>query len=106
MASLTNRASQLMDRQYMIVHSTADGKYLMPSSFIFATIVKEHLNSSVFIDANSMFTPSPFAEKVHFQHTAKFINHLITKKANYSLQVSQQLHMPFNLDQYILNFNP
>ncbi|XP_062338487.1 dipeptidyl aminopeptidase-like protein 6 isoform X3 [Osmerus eperlanus] len=50
MASLTHRASQLMDRQYMIVHSTAD-------------------------------------EKVHFQHTAKFINHLITKKANYSLQI-------------------
>ncbi|XP_028831962.1 dipeptidyl-peptidase 6 isoform X2 [Denticeps clupeoides] len=26
-------------------------------------------------------------EKVHFQHTAKFINHLITKKANYTLQI-------------------
>uniref|UniRef100_A0AAY4CJJ7 Dipeptidyl-peptidase 6b n=1 Tax=Denticeps clupeoides TaxID=299321 RepID=A0AAY4CJJ7_9TELE len=27
------------------------------------------------------------SEKVHFQHTAKFINHLITKKANYTLQI-------------------
>lgn len=27
-------------------------------------------------------------EKVHFQHTAKFINHLISEKANYTLQVS------------------
>lgn len=27
------------------------------------------------------------AEKVHFQHTAKFINHLISERANYTLQV-------------------
>ncbi|MFT7809592.1 dipeptidyl aminopeptidase-like protein 6 isoform X1 [Arapaima gigas] len=26
-------------------------------------------------------------EKVHFQHTAKFISHLISKKANYTLQI-------------------
>ncbi|XP_028988433.1 dipeptidyl aminopeptidase-like protein 6 isoform X2 [Betta splendens] len=26
-------------------------------------------------------------EKVHFQHTAKFINHLISEKANYTLQI-------------------
>ncbi|XP_005163346.1 dipeptidyl-peptidase 6 isoform X1 [Danio rerio] len=26
-------------------------------------------------------------EKVHFQHTAKFINHLINEKANYTLQI-------------------
>lgn len=31
---------------------------------------------------------STITEKVHFQHTAKFINHLISEKANYTLQVS------------------
>lgn len=31
---------------------------------------------------------STTTEKVHFQHTAKFINHLINEKANYTLQVS------------------
>lgn len=29
-----------------------------------------------------------FAEKVHFQHTAKFISRLISEKGNYSLQVT------------------
>ncbi|KAK1786786.1 hypothetical protein P4O66_017181 [Electrophorus voltai] len=50
-------------------------------------------------------------EKVHFQHTAKFISHLINKKANYTLQIypdeghflhskKAQLH----LSQSIINF--
>uniref|UniRef100_A0A667ZT32 Dipeptidyl-peptidase 6b n=1 Tax=Myripristis murdjan TaxID=586833 RepID=A0A667ZT32_9TELE len=30
---------------------------------------------------------SSTTEKVHFQHTAKFINHLIVEKANYTLQI-------------------
>uniref|UniRef100_A0A673CJG7 Dipeptidyl-peptidase 6b n=1 Tax=Sphaeramia orbicularis TaxID=375764 RepID=A0A673CJG7_9TELE len=50
MANLGHRAGQLVDKQYLIVHPTAD-------------------------------------EKVHFQHTAKFINHLISEKANYTLQI-------------------
>uniref|UniRef100_A0A8C5HIT4 Dipeptidyl aminopeptidase-like protein 6 n=2 Tax=Gouania willdenowi TaxID=441366 RepID=A0A8C5HIT4_GOUWI len=50
MASLAHRASQLMNKQYLIIHPTAD-------------------------------------EKVHFQHTAKFINHLISEKTNYTLQI-------------------
>ena len=29
-----------------------------------------------------------FLEKVHFQHTAKFIAQLISERANYTLQVS------------------
>uniref|UniRef100_A0A4W6DIG9 Dipeptidyl-peptidase 6b n=1 Tax=Lates calcarifer TaxID=8187 RepID=A0A4W6DIG9_LATCA len=51
MANLAHRAGQLLEKQYLIIHPTAD-------------------------------------EKVHFQHTAKFINHLISEKANYTLQVS------------------
>ncbi|XP_069366742.1 A-type potassium channel modulatory protein DPP6-like isoform X3 [Paralichthys olivaceus] len=50
MANLAHRAGQLMEKQYLIIHPTAD-------------------------------------EKVHFQHTAKFINHLISEKANYTLQI-------------------
>ena len=30
---------------------------------------------------------SHHTEKVHFQHSAKFISHLISQKSNYSLQV-------------------
>uniref|UniRef100_A0A3P9J9T5 Dipeptidyl-peptidase 6b n=1 Tax=Oryzias latipes TaxID=8090 RepID=A0A3P9J9T5_ORYLA len=50
MTNLANRAAQLLEKQYLIIHPTAD-------------------------------------EKVHFQHTAKFINHLISEKANYTLQI-------------------
>ncbi|KAM9844637.1 A-type potassium channel modulatory protein DPP6-like [Aulostomus maculatus] len=50
MANLEHRAGHLLDKQYLIIHPTAD-------------------------------------EKVHFQHTAKFINHLISQKANYTLQI-------------------
>uniref|UniRef100_A0A087XM52 Dipeptidyl-peptidase 6b n=1 Tax=Poecilia formosa TaxID=48698 RepID=A0A087XM52_POEFO len=51
MANLAHRAGRLLEKQFLIIHPTAD-------------------------------------EKVHFQHTAKFINHLISEKANYTLQVS------------------
>ncbi|KAM4552622.1 A-type potassium channel modulatory protein DPP6-like isoform 2-T2 [Odontesthes bonariensis] len=50
MANLAHRTGQLVEKQYLIIHPTAD-------------------------------------EKVHFQHTAKFINHLISEKANYTLQI-------------------
>uniref|UniRef100_A0A3Q3X9B0 Uncharacterized protein n=1 Tax=Mola mola TaxID=94237 RepID=A0A3Q3X9B0_MOLML len=50
MANLAHRAGQLLQKQYLIIHPTAD-------------------------------------ERVHFQHTAKFINHLISEKANYTLQI-------------------
>ncbi|GAA6234448.1 dipeptidyl aminopeptidase-like protein 6 isoform X2 [Lates japonicus] len=50
MANLAHRAGQLLEKQYLIIHPTAD-------------------------------------EKVHFQHTAKFINYLISEKANYTLQI-------------------
>ncbi|KAM4556952.1 A-type potassium channel modulatory protein DPP6-like isoform 2-T2 [Fundulus diaphanus] len=50
MANLAHRAGLLLEKQYLIIHPTAD-------------------------------------EKVHFQHTAKFINHLISEKANYTLQI-------------------
>ncbi|XP_075953479.1 A-type potassium channel modulatory protein DPP6-like [Anarhichas minor] len=49
-ANLAHRPGQLLQKQYLIIHPTAD-------------------------------------EKVHFQHTAKFINHLISEKANYTLQI-------------------
>ncbi|XP_049336836.1 dipeptidyl aminopeptidase-like protein 6 isoform X1 [Astyanax mexicanus] len=50
MTNLAYRASQFMDRKFLIIHPTAD-------------------------------------EKVHFQHTAKFISKLISEKANYTLQI-------------------
>ncbi|KAJ8010672.1 hypothetical protein DPEC_G00077540 [Dallia pectoralis] len=50
MANLAHRASQFLDKKFLIVHPTAD-------------------------------------EKVHFQHTAKFITQLINEKANYTLQI-------------------
>uniref|UniRef100_A0A3Q1FQG9 A-type potassium channel modulatory protein DPP6 n=1 Tax=Acanthochromis polyacanthus TaxID=80966 RepID=A0A3Q1FQG9_9TELE len=50
MANLAHRASQFMDKKFLIIHPTAD-------------------------------------EKVHFQHTAKFIAQLISEKANYTLQI-------------------
>uniref|UniRef100_A0A671XSP7 A-type potassium channel modulatory protein DPP6 n=1 Tax=Sparus aurata TaxID=8175 RepID=A0A671XSP7_SPAAU len=50
MANLAHRASQFMDKKFLIIHPTAD-------------------------------------EKVHFQHTAKFISQLINEKANYTLQI-------------------
>ncbi|XP_047677524.1 dipeptidyl aminopeptidase-like protein 6b isoform X2 [Tachysurus fulvidraco] len=49
-SSLAHRAGQLEDKNFLIIHPTAD-------------------------------------ENVHFQHTAKFINYLINKKANYTLQI-------------------
>ncbi|KAK3546580.1 hypothetical protein QTP70_029946 [Hemibagrus guttatus] len=50
MSSLAHRTGQLEDKNFLIIHPTAD-------------------------------------ENVHFQHTAKFINYLINKKANYTLQI-------------------
>uniref|UniRef100_A0A8C7IE08 A-type potassium channel modulatory protein DPP6 n=1 Tax=Oncorhynchus kisutch TaxID=8019 RepID=A0A8C7IE08_ONCKI len=50
MANLAHRASQFLDKKFLIVHPTAD-------------------------------------EKVHFQHTAKFIAQLINENANYTLQI-------------------
>ncbi|KAF3836220.1 hypothetical protein F7725_028778 [Dissostichus mawsoni] len=50
MANLAHKASQFMDKKFLIIHPTAD-------------------------------------EKVHFQHTAKFISQLINEKANYTLQI-------------------
>ncbi|XP_047667407.1 dipeptidyl aminopeptidase-like protein 6 isoform X1 [Tachysurus fulvidraco] len=50
MTNLAYRASQFVDKKFLIIHPTAD-------------------------------------EKVHFQHTAKFISRLISEKGNYSLQI-------------------
>ncbi|XP_076000936.1 A-type potassium channel modulatory protein DPP6-like [Genypterus blacodes] len=73
-SNLAHRAGQLLDKQYLIIHPTAD-------------------------------------EKVHFQHTAKFINHLISEKANYTLQIYPDeghfLHSdgtPQHLSQSLVNF--
>ncbi|XP_015228068.1 PREDICTED: dipeptidyl aminopeptidase-like protein 6 isoform X2 [Cyprinodon variegatus] len=73
-ANLSQRAGRLLEKQYLIIHPTAD-------------------------------------EKVHFQHTAKFINHLISEKANYTLQIYPDeghfLHSEGtqqHLSQSLLNF--
>ncbi|XP_051538416.1 dipeptidyl aminopeptidase-like protein 6 isoform X2 [Myxocyprinus asiaticus] len=50
MANLAYRASQFINKKFLIIHPTAD-------------------------------------EKVHFQHTAKFISRLISERANYTLQI-------------------
>uniref|UniRef100_A0A8C6M7R5 A-type potassium channel modulatory protein DPP6 n=1 Tax=Nothobranchius furzeri TaxID=105023 RepID=A0A8C6M7R5_NOTFU len=60
-ANLAHRASQFMDKKFLIIHPTAD-------------------------------------EKVHFQHTAKFISQLISEKANYTLQVCVLLVLNFQKD--------
>lgn len=79
MANLAHRAGQLLEKQYLIIHPTADG-----NSTVFFIIIfmlhwrKNESNGSPFFTAT---------EKVHFQHTAKFISHLISEKANYTLQV-------------------
>ncbi|KAM9417123.1 A-type potassium channel modulatory protein DPP6-like isoform 1-T1 [Salvelinus alpinus] len=74
MANLAHRASQFLDKKFLIVHPTAD-------------------------------------EKVHFQHTAKFISQLINEKANYTLQIYPDeghfIHseaMQQHLSQSLVNF--
>ncbi|XP_026792335.3 dipeptidyl aminopeptidase-like protein 6b isoform X1 [Pangasianodon hypophthalmus] len=74
MSSLAHRAGQLEDKNFLIIHPTAD-------------------------------------ENVHFQHTAKFINYLINKKANYTLQIYPDeghfLHSEVSrqhLDQSLVSF--
>lgn len=69
------RAHQLLQKQYLIIHPTADGTEA-PSC---------QLNWQLWCFVNLFHLFS--AEKVHFQHTAKLINHLISEKANYTLQV-------------------
>lgn len=39
-------------------------------------------------------SPLPPPEKVHFQHTAAFISHLVAHRANYTLQVPAPDHPP------------
>uniref|UniRef100_A0A8C2FJ32 A-type potassium channel modulatory protein DPP6 n=1 Tax=Cyprinus carpio TaxID=7962 RepID=A0A8C2FJ32_CYPCA len=56
-ANLAYRASQFMDKKFLIIHPTADGTF--PFQFL----------------------------KFHFQHTAKFISRLISERANYTLQI-------------------
>lgn len=88
MANLAHRAGRLLEKNYLIIHPTADGDEIFFSSA---------LQSIKYCDWHLIYL-SPLSvtlsfltittEKVHFQHTAKFINHLISDKANYTLQVS------------------
>lgn len=85
MANLAQRAGLLAQKQYLIIHPTADGNW--DFSFFSVEVISPpglHQGNG---DATlqSLF---PIAEKVHFQHTAKFISHLISENANYTLQVS------------------
>lgn len=82
MANLVHRAHQLLQKQYLIIHPTADGKKALFTHFNAYLTGKYGI-----LCISSIFFP---AEKVHFQHTAKFINHLISEKANYTLQVRLQ----------------
>lgn len=87
MANLAQRAGQLAQKQYLIIHPTADGK----EAFSFLSVRKMLPPSLMAMRCGGdAALPSlfPTAEKVHFQHTAKFISHLISENANYTLQVS------------------
>lgn len=85
MANLAQRAGLLAQRQYLIIHPTADGSGAF--SFLSVEVISPPSLHQCKGDATlqSLF---PTAEKVHFQHTAKFISHLISENANYTLQVS------------------
>lgn len=85
MANLAHRAGLLAQRQYLIIHPTADGSGAF--SFLSVEVISPPSLHQCKGDATlqSLF---PTAEKVHFQHTAKFISHLISENANYTLQVS------------------
>lgn len=78
MANLAHRASQFLDKKFLIIHPTADG-----ATFCFLQNLKK---KDIVSDILSHYV-SP--EKVHFQHTAKFISQLINEKANYTLQVGE-----------------
>lgn len=82
MANLAHRASQFMDKKFLIIHPTADGVTLVlpPLKQTEIIIIKD-----VVSDMSRYVVP----EKVHFQHTAKFISQLINEKANYTLQVGE-----------------
>lgn len=83
MANLVHRAHQLLQKQYLIIHPTADGKKALFAHFNAYLTAKYGILCILFQSFLS-------AEKVHFQHTAKFINHLISEKTNYTLQVRLQ----------------
>lgn len=85
MANLAHRASQFMDKKFLIIHPTADGRTRI---FKTKTVCKSHMKQKdvlplTFWRISHYVSP----EKVHFQHTAKFIAQLINEKANYTLQV-------------------
>lgn len=80
MANLAHRASQFMDKKFLIIHPTADGRSGIIIIFITKYVKKQNKKN------NNLSHLVPL-EKVHFQHTAKFIAQLISEKANYTLQV-------------------
>ncbi len=77
MANLAYRASQFIDKKFLIIHPTADGTFSL--QFLqYLCERKEHFQLT-----HLMY----LLENVHFQHTAKFISRLISERANYTLQV-------------------
>lgn len=71
-----------MEKKFLIIHPTADGRTVL----LFLDFTFEP-------DKDERFLTFPAScvspEKVHFQHTAKFIAQLISERANYTLQVSE-----------------
>lgn len=73
-----------MDKKFLIIHPTADGATL------FLPPLKQTEIIIIIRDVVSdMLSRYVVPEKVHFQHTAKFISQLINEKANYTLQVGE-----------------
>lgn len=74
-----------MDKKFLIIHPTADGATLflppLKQSEIIIIIIRDVVSD--------MLSRYVVPEKVHFQHTAKFISQLINEKANYTLQVGE-----------------
>lgn len=84
MANLAHRASQFVEKKFLIIHPTADGEFRE----VFMELGGlggggKGTYSQFFVCVFDLF----YTEKVHFQHSAKFISQLINEKANYTLQV-------------------
>lgn len=98
MARLTDHMEQLRDKKLLIIHPTADGNtWFKPSFLCFSFIC--FTATGLCVTFLSVHT-----EKVHFQHTAKLITHLINEKANYTLQVRADQPLIKALRYWLLHF--
>ncbi|KAL7873994.1 hypothetical protein SRHO_G00049640 [Serrasalmus rhombeus] len=84
MTNLAYRASQFVDKKFLIIHPTADVPKT-PGISIFC--LDQHLDGLKQYLYCASAVKHTFQRKYIFQHTAKFISKLISEKANYTLQI-------------------